>query len=75
MTENKPSTSQISSLIKILSDDEHYRIYNFEEIGISDFERMTLKQYQYLLFCVFNKKPFKAKEILDNFISKYIIKI
>jgi hypothetical protein len=67
----KPSLSQLSSLNRVLQNNkEHYGIYKLDEVGVSDFEKMTLKQYNYLLFCIFNKKPFKAKEILDNFLTK-----
>jgi len=64
-----PTFTQLNSLKKVLSDEEHFGIYDTDVSFITAFEKMTLKQYRYLLFCIFNKKYFTAKDILDKFLK------
>jgi len=68
----KPALSQLSAFRdKILAGNpEHFGIYDLEDCWEA-LDRMTLKQYKYLLYLIFNKKYFKAKEILTQLGFKY----
>ena len=65
---DKPSLNQISSFIKILEDKENYKDY--KDLNIKDFNRMTYKQYKYLLYLILSKHHLKAKEILSQILDK-----
>lgn len=65
---DKPSLNQISSFITLLEGKENYKDY--KNLNISDFERMTFKQYKYLLYLILDKQPVKAKEILNQILKR-----
>ena len=63
----KPAYSQISSFVLMLKNTpEHFGIYNLDNAFSILEEKMSLKQYKYLLHLIFSKKYFKAKQILDQ---------
>ena len=66
---DKPSLNQISSFITLLEGKENYQDY--KKLNISDFERMTFKQYKYLLYLILDKQPVKAKEILNQILKRF----
>ena len=58
----------LDSFITLLEGKENYQDY--KKLNISDFERMTFKQYKYLLYLILDKQPVKAKEILNQILKR-----
>lgn len=65
---DKPSLDQLSSFLEMLEKQpDHFGIYNLRSDKTWEaLVKITIKQYNYLLYLIFNKHYIKAKTILDQ---------
>jgi len=69
----KPTLNQQCTLKQVLRRDEalnnHYQLDDIDNI----IEKMTLKQYKYLLYLIYNDKRTKLNQLMSslNFKQKY----
>ncbi len=67
MLDLKPTIGQLSNFRHYASQDEHLKIFDWDS---ANFDRMTLKQFNYCKALWTNNNYFKLKEVLSSFIKK-----